>query len=156
MKKGMTGTGPALRHVDSHSAIHEAALEEAKELTELLESCIKAGQPDKALELAYLMIEHWESRTLQHAQSEEEGLYKEAIEMKPHLRDAVLVLTRDHNLMRYLVRDIKDLLANAGANQEVCHRFHALILIDMLHNRDEETMIEQEIEVSVSEYGKTS
>ncbi|WP_259392095.1 hemerythrin domain-containing protein [Paenibacillus thiaminolyticus] len=154
MKKSLTG--PALKHVDSHSAIHEAALEEAKELTELLESCIEAGKTDEALELAYLIVEHWESRTLQHAQSEEEGLYKEAVERKPHLRDAVLMLTRDHNLMRYLVEEIKELLAEEGAIREAWLRFSALIHIDMLHNRDEERMIEAEIEELGNSYEQTS
>lgn len=138
-------TGPALRRVDSHSSIHEAMLEEARELTDLLSMCISRQELERAAEVAAIIVEHWESRTLQHAQSEEEGLYQEAVQSRPDLRDAVITLTRDHNLMRYLIRDIKDILQRDGATVEVVQRFYALILIDTLHNEDEERMIEQEL-----------
>jgi hypothetical protein len=56
-------SGPALKHVDSHSAIHEAALMEAAELTDLLAKVIRKEEMDKALELAFVIVEHWETRT---------------------------------------------------------------------------------------------
>ncbi|MGG6312105.1 hypothetical protein [Paenibacillus macerans] len=139
-------SGPSLRKVDSHALIHEAALEEAKELTELLALSLRRGEREKALDIAWIAVEHWESRTLQHAQSEEEGLYVEALEMKPELRDAVVALTRDHNLMRELVARIRERLELGEAGEEVLQRFQALILIDLMHNRDEEEMVEKEVE----------
>lgn len=36
-------SGSSLRNVDSHALIHEAVLEEAKELTELLARCLSRG-----------------------------------------------------------------------------------------------------------------
>lgn len=77
-------SGPALRKVDSHSAIHEAALLEAEELTELVEELMEKREMNKAKEVSFILVEHWESRTLQHAKSEEEGLYREVEEEKPH------------------------------------------------------------------------
>lgn len=144
-------SGPALRNVDSHSSIHEAALEEAKELTELLGQFLKKDELDKALDVAYIILEHWETRTLQHATSEEEGLYKETVEAKPELWDSITSLTRDHNLMRDLADQIRELLASEGVSDEILQRFHALILIDLIHNRDELQMIGEELEESSHE-----
>lgn len=139
-------SGPSLRRADSHGLIHEAALEEAGELAELLERSWRRGERDKALDIAWIAVEHWESRTLQHAQSEEEGLYLEAVELKPQLRDVIIALTRDHNLMRELVAAIKERLERSEMDEQVLRRFQALILIDQIHNRDEEEMVEKELE----------
>ncbi|OPA73328.1 hypothetical protein BVG16_29445 [Paenibacillus selenitireducens] len=149
-------SGRALKNVDSHSSIHEAALEEAKELVEILHRCLTEGEHDKALEVAYINVEHWETRTLQHAESEEGGLYKEVVEANAELRETVAALTRDHNLMRYLVRDIKEMLENEGASDQVLQRFYALILIDTYHNHDEETMIGHEMEAPRHASGEAS
>ena len=139
-------SGPSLRRADSHGLIHEAALEEAGELAELLERSLRRGERDKALDIAWIAVEHWESRTLQHAQSEEEGLYLEAVELKPQLRDVIIALTRDHDLLRELVAEIKARLERGEMDEQVLQRFQALILIDQIHNRDEEAMVEKELE----------
>ncbi|GAA0611341.1 hypothetical protein GCM10009001_30730 [Virgibacillus siamensis] len=130
-------SGPALRKVDSHSAIHEAALNEAVELTELLSKLLKGDHTEKAEEMAYVLIEQWESRILQHADSEEEGLYKEIVDEKPELRDDIVALTRDHNLLRILVNEIKETLKERNINQSVLQQFQSLIIIDELHNQKE-------------------
>ncbi|ASK62636.1 hypothetical protein CFK37_10975 [Virgibacillus phasianinus] len=130
-------SGPALKHVDSHNAIHEAALIEATELTELLDRLVTENQGDKALELAFIIVEHWETRTLQHAESEEEGLYKELAAESPELKDSIISLTRDHNLLRLLVKKIKESLDAGGINDQVVQHFQALILVDQLHNQEE-------------------
>ncbi|WP_138494215.1 hemerythrin domain-containing protein [Paenibacillus pinistramenti] len=143
-------SGPALRNVDSHSLIHEAALEEARELTGVLEHCLQSGELPKALEVAYVALEHWESRTLQHAASEEEGLYLDVLAQRPDLQSVITSLIRDHQLMRILAGEIKELLMRQNAAQtdnikQVLHRFNALILIDHLHNEEEERMIGHEV-----------
>ncbi|MDY0396619.1 hemerythrin domain-containing protein [Virgibacillus halophilus] len=134
-------SGPGLRHVDSHSAIHEAALNEAVELTELLDQLIKDSILDKAMEVAYVIVEHWETRTLQHAASEEKGLYKELVEEDPAKKNAIVELTRDHELLRLLVKDIKGLLKQKLIDDQVVQRFQALILVDRLHNEAEEEIL---------------
>lgn len=139
-------SGPALRHMDSHSLIHEAALGEARELTELLDRSIRKGELEKAAEIAYITVEHWEARTLQYASSEEEGLYVEALGIKPELKEVIISLTRDHQLMREIVGEIKELLAQGKVGDELLARFQALIVVDELHNRDEMKMLEKEVE----------
>ncbi|MEW9676210.1 hemerythrin domain-containing protein [Lentibacillus sp. L22] len=134
-------SGPALKHVDSHAAIHEAALNEAAELTELLDKLVKDGHVEKALEVAFVTVEHWETRTLRHADSEEEGLYKELAEADPSLKDSIVELTRDHNLLRLLVAEIRTLLDQGTVNDYIVQRFQALIIVDELHNRSEEKIL---------------
>ncbi|MFD1039000.1 hemerythrin domain-containing protein [Virgibacillus byunsanensis] len=134
-------SGPALRKVESHAMIHEAALQEAEELTNVLENLLKENDMDRALETAYITLEHWETRTLAHAEAEEMGLYKEIAEKSPELKDSVVALTRDHELLRLIVRQIKDILANTGVGVDVLQRFQALILVDKLHNDEEEKVL---------------
>lgn len=101
---------------------------------------------DKAEEIAYITVEHWEGRTLQHAASEEEGLYIEAVGIKPELKNVIISLIRDHQLMREIVAEIKELLVQGKVGGELLARFQALIVVDELHNRDEMNMLEKEVE----------
>ncbi|MDQ0300338.1 hypothetical protein J2S78_002785 [Salibacterium salarium] len=130
-------SGPALKHVDSHSSIHEAALHEAVEITDMLERLLRNRRMEQALELAYVLIEHWETRTLRHAKEEEEGLYKELAEHDPNLKEDIIALTRDHELLRLLAEEIKETLSADGMNESVLQRFQSLILVDELHNQKE-------------------
>lgn len=134
-------SGPGLKHIDSHSAIHEAALNQAIELNEILEALLKQDELEKALKTAYVVVEHWETRILQHAVAEEEGLYKDLVEESPELEEKIIGLTRDHEILRILVREIKEILDEEGFNENVLQRFHALVLVDIIHNRDEESIL---------------
>lgn len=130
-------SGPALKHVDSHSAIHEAALNEAIELTNLLVRVVQDKHIDKAVELAWILVEHWETRTLQHAKSEEEGLYKEIVKENPKFKNAIIELTRDHDLLRLVVRDIKCSLEKNEVKDKTIQQFQSLIIINEKHNEKE-------------------
>lgn len=134
-------SGPGLRNVDSHAAIHEAALNEAIELNDLLDKLLKDEQLEKGLEVAHITVEHWETRTLRHAQAEEEGLYIDMVKEKPELKEGVIGLIRDHDILRFLVKEIKKLLDTEGFNREVMQRFHALVVVDIYHNQEEERIL---------------
>ncbi|MDQ0157447.1 hemerythrin domain-containing protein [Robertmurraya andreesenii] len=130
-------SGPSLKKVDAHSSIHEAALNEAKELRELYRHCLKKERQEKALQVAEITIEHWETRTLKHAEAEEEGLYKEMMEENPDLTEVVVQLTRDHNLMRNVVGQMKEYMMQKRVGEEFIRFMDALIVIDEIHNEDE-------------------
>lgn len=134
-------SGPGLKHLDSHAAIHEAALNEAIELNEILENLLKNNEADKALEVAYVAVEHWETRTLIHAQSEEEGLYKEMVEENPELKNSIVSLTRDHDTLRFIVKEIKQMLEKDGFSAEIIQRFYSLVIVDAYHNQEEEKLL---------------
>lgn len=135
-------SGPALRKVESHSMIHRAALGEVTGLTEILEQDWLSGNLDQAIQAATIVLEKWEDKILQHALSEEEGLYQEIALAHPELEASITALTRDHSLMRKLVVEIRELLANQGVSAEIVRKCYALIIIDELHNQDEEYLVE--------------
>jgi hypothetical protein len=130
-------TGPSLRIQDAHSSIHEAALNEAKELKQLLRRTLEDGKSDKAIQIAEIFIEHWESRTLKHAESEEEGLYKDIVNDKPSMEKVVTQLTRDHELMRRILGLMKENLISEKVNMDLIGFIDSLIIIDEIHNEDE-------------------
>jgi len=134
-------SGPALHQRDSHHSIHLAANGEAEELTGLLRECFRHGEPQRALELALLLVEHWETRTIRHAQAEEEGFYLECLDRRPSLREVIVTLKRDHDLMRILLKEIKEELSDQAFNESILARFDAMLLINQIHGREEERML---------------
>ena len=134
-------SGPGLKHVDSHSSIHEAALNEAIELNEIITKLFEVNEFDKALEVAYVAVEHWETRTLKHAEEEEKGLYKELVDTSPDLKEDIIRLTRDHDLLRILVNEIKELLKKEGINEMVLQKLYSLVHVDLIHNATEEKIL---------------
>lgn len=130
-------SGPSLKKQESHSSIHEAALNEAKELKDLFRKCLEDGERERALQVAGIAIEHWETRTLKHAEAEEDGLYKEMVEENPELEKLIIQLTRDHDLMRRIVETMKESLQTQKADYRMITLLESLIIIDEIHNEDE-------------------
>lgn len=130
-------SGPSLKKQDAHSSIHEASLNEAKELSMLLRKCIKDGKKEEAIQVAEVIIEHWESRTLKHADAEEEGLYRELVKENAERTNLVIQLTRDHDLMRRIVTQMKELLNNNEIDERMISLLDSLIIVDLIHNDDE-------------------
>lgn len=132
-------SGPALRQAGSHRSIHDAAYREAREITDILERVREAGDQERSLEIAYILVEQWETRTLQHAETEEQGLYVEALEVDATLQETIVRLQRDHEILRYLVHDIKTELEKTHAvTTDIMLRFHALLPLVEFHSRQEE------------------
>ena len=131
-------SGPGLNQRDAHHAIHRAAFSEAERLTLLLRQTLRAGDQPRALQLAALLIEHWQTRTLRHAEAEEAGWYREVLAERPELRSDVIALTRDHELLRLLLAEIQGILAARGIASGVVERFEAMLLLNGIHSREEE------------------
>ncbi|CRK84945.1 hemerythrin domain-containing protein [Neobacillus massiliamazoniensis] len=130
-------SGPSLKKQDAHSSIHEAALNEAKELRNLFYKCLKDGETERSFQVAEITVEHWESRTLNHAEAEEEGLYKEMVEENPDFQPLVIQLTRDHDLMRRMVGQMKELLLINEIDERMLSLMDSLYIVDSIHNSDE-------------------
>ncbi|WP_257209470.1 hypothetical protein [Bacillus toyonensis] len=130
-------SGPSLKKRDAHSSIHEAALNEARELREIFYKYLHENQKEKAVQIAEIIIEHWESRTLKHAESEEEGLYKEIVKENQEMEKTVIQLTRDHDLMRRIVEGMKERLQTKEPDERIIMLIDSLIIIDEIHNEDE-------------------
>ncbi|GGJ70307.1 hypothetical protein GGR02_002156 [Anoxybacillus voinovskiensis] len=133
-------SGPSLRQLDAHRSIHDGAFIEAKHLTDLLEKLYEEKKNDALQEVADTLVEHWEMRVLAHAQSEEEGFYKEKLEGEPQLVEIIAMLKRDHDLLRMIVAEIKQRM-QTEVNRDVLDRFRALLFINEIHSREEERLL---------------
>ncbi|UQZ36689.1 hypothetical protein C2I18_26050 [Paenibacillus sp. PK3_47] len=133
--------GPSLRQLHAHHAIHQGGLSGAVSKTEEVEELLEAREFEVARQAAEHLIEYWETRILSHADAEEDGFYHEMAEKNPGLLDAIAKLTRDHDLLRIIVEDVKVLLAEEGLTPEVLHQFHALLVVNAIHSRDEERLL---------------
>lgn len=134
-------SGPSLRQLHAHHAIHEGALSGAIAKTEEIEDLLRAKEYEVALQAADHLLEYWETRIISHADAEEEGFYLEMLEKNPDLEDTVAKLTRDHDLLRIIAEDIKKMLKEEGLTYEVMKQFHALLVVNAIHSRDEERLL---------------
>lgn len=133
--------GPSLRQLHAHHAIHQGGLSGAITKTEELEELLAAREFEVANQAAEHLIEYWETRILSHADAEEEGFYEDMISLNSDLLHAVTHLKRDHDLLRIIVRDVKETLREEGIVPEVMQRFHALLVLNAIHSRDEERLL---------------
>lgn len=137
-------SGPSLRQLHAHHAIHQGGLTGAITKTQEMEDLLRAKEFEVARQAADHLVEYWETRVISHADSEEDGFYREMLQQDPTLEEAVVKLTRDHDLLRIIVADIKEMLVEEGLTYEVMQQFHALLVVNAIHSRDEERMLLEE------------
>ncbi|RSK34364.1 hypothetical protein [Bhargavaea beijingensis] len=133
--------GPALKQLHAHHAIHQGALTGAIQKTDEVKRLIKAGEDEVAKMAADHLLEYWETRIIAHADAEEDGFYQEMVDLHPELERAVIHLTRDHDLLRTIAKDIRQMLSEQGLTRDVMQQFEALIVVNGIHSRDEERML---------------
>ena len=133
--------GPSLRQQHAHHAIHQGGLSGAVAQTDKVIELLVTNEDEAALKEAFVLIDYWETRILSHADAEEDGFYQETLERNPDLQAAVANLTRDHDLLRIIVQDVKNQLNEEGLVPEVIQQFHALLVVNAIHSREEERLI---------------
>lgn len=138
-------SGPGLTQHDAHHAIHQAAFHEAEQLTLLLRQALRVGDQQRALQVAAVLIEHWQARTLRHAEAEETGWYRDLLAERPALQNDVIALTRDHDLLRILLAEIQGIIAARGVASGIVERFEAMLLLNAIHSRTEEQRLLGEV-----------
>ncbi|ETP68174.1 hypothetical protein G159_14040 [Planococcus glaciei CHR43] len=134
-------SGPSLRQLHAHHAIHQGGLSGAIAKTQEMEDLLRAKEFEVARQAADHLVEYWETRVISHADAEEDGFYLEMLEQDPSLKEAVDKLTRDHDLLRIIAADIKEMLKKDGLTYEVMQQFHALLVVNAIHSRDEERLL---------------
>lgn len=132
-------SGPSLHKLTAHRSIHNGALSEARDILEVLEQVYREGKREHATLAARTLIEHWETRTIAHADSEEDGFYQKKLEENPELEELITMLKRDHQLFRTIISDIKEMIDDHGVTNEAIDRFKTISVLVQIHNRDEET-----------------
>lgn len=137
----MDMSGPALRQLHAHRAIHEGGLSGAVMKTEELMGHLREGEVETANLAADDLIDYWKTRVISHADAEESGFYLEIAKENPELQEVVTQLTRDHDLLRIIVKDIETLREEEGLSPQVLQKFYALQIVNEIHSRDEERLL---------------
>ncbi len=133
--------GPSLRQLHAHRAIHEGGLAGAASKTADVIGALQAGDLESANAAADDLLDYWETRIIAHADSEEDGFYQEVAERDPSKQHAVIQLIRDHDLMRVIAADIRELRKTEGLSRDVMMKLHALMIVNEIHSRDEERLL---------------
>ena len=133
--------GPSLRQRHAHQAIHHGGLAGALSMTEDVFELLAHGAKEQANEAVEELLDYWQTRILSHAEAEEEGFYPEIVASKPEWKTEIVKLTRDHELMRLLVADIRRLREEEGLSGEVLRKLQALIAVNEIHSREEERLL---------------
>ncbi|WP_153730605.1 hemerythrin domain-containing protein [Sporosarcina obsidiansis] len=135
-------SGPALRQLHSHKAIHEGGLSGAVMKMEDLVGFLEQGEQEMMNRACDDLLDYWKTRVISHADAEEEGFYKEILAENPELEREIIQLTRDHDLMRLVVQDIEDLRqTDQQITPEIMQKFYGLLVINELHSREEERLL---------------
>ncbi|WP_026907372.1 hypothetical protein [Paucisalibacillus globulus] len=136
-------SGPSLKQLHAHHAIHAGALAGAIAKTEQLKQFILDRNQEQIKNAVYDLIDYWETRIISHADAEEEedGFYEEILEWKPQLKDEVTALKRDHTILRIITQEIRDIMVQDGYTDNVLDKFLALIIVNEIHSRDEERIL---------------
>lgn len=134
-------SGPSLHKLNAHRSIHDGTITEGRDLMGVLMRVYTEKQEKHAMIAANALVEHWETRTIAHASSEEEGFYVRILEENPDLFETIVMLKRDHDLIRILVNEIKETLKVTSVNEDIIDRFKAIYVLVQLHSRDEESLL---------------
>jgi hypothetical protein len=134
-------SGPALRQLHAHRAIHEGGLSGAIGKTEDMMDLLRKGELEVARQAADDLIDYWKTRVISHADAEESGMYLDIAKENPELQEAITMLTRDHDLIRIIVADIEEILEEEGLGPEIFQRFYSLIVVNEIHSREEERLL---------------
>ncbi|WP_188206325.1 hypothetical protein [Alkalibacillus aidingensis] len=139
-------SGPSLKQLHAHHAIHEGGRAGAVQKIEYLKEVSKTGDLEKINQSVEDLIYYWENRILTHADSEEEenGFYQEVLQQKPELKEEVIALTRDHDILRIIIKKIKDKMKEEGFSDDIIFHFESLIIVNEIHSRDEEKLLLQD------------
>ena len=119
-------SGPALRQLDAHRSIHEAAYGQVKDMTDVLKRLYREERLEEAKQAELILIEHWRDHIISHATSEEEGLYQDIKQAYPDMADTITQLTRDHDLLRKILAEERLMM------------YDSLLVVNWHHSRDEE------------------
>ena len=134
-------SGPALNQLHAHRAIHDGALSGAVTFTDQLITLVKADQKEAAKKAAMHLLDYWETRVISHADAEEMGFYQEKAKQSEAFAEVVILLKRDHEILRIIVKDIKESLKTEDVNEKIIQQFYALLTVNEIHSREEERLL---------------
>ena len=133
-------SGPALRMVESHHAIHESARHEAEEALRLAEKVHAASDDEAFAHVVEVFLEIIEARILAHAAAEEQGLYQEWLRDNEERRSTIDALIQEHETLRRLSRAVEQAMIQSDCDLAVS-AMARLVEASAAHSRHEEDIL---------------
>lgn len=133
-------SGPALRKVESHHAIHETAWHEADEALQLAEK-VRASSDDATFSrVVEVFLEVVEARILVHAAEEEQGLYQEWLQDNDEHQSTIDSLILEHETLRRLSAVVEQAMIQQEYDTAVSG-MSQLLEVSSAHSRHEEDVL---------------
>ncbi|NMP23970.1 hemerythrin domain-containing protein [Sulfobacillus harzensis] len=138
-------SGPALRQVTSHRAIHENAWHEVQEALKMAEALLFRDDRERFAEVAEVFLEVAEARVLVHAHEEETGLYLEWIEVNPDIHPRIKTLKHEHRALRRFATDLEEAMVN-GRHQAALDSMREFAATLKSHSAHEEGILTEVVD----------
>lgn len=133
-------SGPALRRVASHSAIHEAAWHDANDAWQLAQKAWTLSNEEAFSQVVEVFLQVVETRILAHAHEEETGLYHEWLAIDTNRQSVIDVLVLEHERLRRLAAAIENAMIQEHYDDAIW-RMSRLLQIAAAHARHEEDVL---------------
>jgi hemerythrin len=133
-------SGPALRQVSSHRAIHEHARQEVEEVLAVAERLLGRGDSERFIEVAEVFLEVAETRVLVHAHEEEIGLYLEWVESHADVVPFIDSLKEEHEELRRRAVEVEEAMIE-GRHQMALQLMMSFLKILKSHADHEESVL---------------
>lgn len=137
-------SGLSLNDYSTHKALHDEILGGAEEQLDSMKTLLNKLEHKELADEMESFIEYVEERVLGHFDEETSGngFYDRAVARESALHDKVQGLKRDHELIRMMVRRMKEELSKEAVDfQKLIDHSVSIILIDEIHSRDEEDIL---------------
>ena len=135
-------SGPALRALTWHRAIHETAQHEAESAYRLAETINASSDTSEFFNVVEVFLEVIEARLLIHAQEEEDGLYQEWLSENPQMESVLADLKKEHQTLRDLAHEVEQ-AAVSRDNMAALKVMKQLVEAAFAHAQHEEPIIQE-------------
>ncbi len=133
-------SGPALRKVESHHAIHDTAWREADEAFRMAVKAHGSDNGERFARVAEVFLQVMEGRILVHAAEEEQGLYHEWLTVDTTLQPTIDELIHEHGTIRQGSSELERAMIR-GEYDEAVSVMHQLLDMSARHSRHEENVL---------------
>lgn len=133
-------SGPALRKVESHHAIHETAWHEADEALQLAGKVRASSDDTTFARVVEVFLEVVEARILVHAAEEEQGLYQEWLQDNDEHQSTIDSLILEHETLRRLSAAVEQAMIQQEYDTAVSG-MSQLLEVAAAHSRHEENVL---------------
>lgn len=133
-------SGPALRQIESHHAIHQSAWLEANDVLEHAAALRHTHDGDRFVRVVEVFLEVVEMRILSHAHEEELGLYDEWMKSNEMHGLSVASLVQEHEALRQIAVRVEMAMTDKNHDGAMVHMHEFLRVLAEHANHEEELL----------------